>query len=102
MLIVKTSLIPKRLDALALGFFVAVRPECADDEALLAHEAIHLKQQRKYWYIGYAFMYIFSTRFRAKMEVEGYRAQGMPNWTIVRVLVELYGIDTKTATEMVK
>ena len=44
---------------------------------LIEHELVHLKQHKKYWFIGFAFLYNFSKKWRLKFETEAYAVSVM-------------------------
>lgn len=52
-----------------------IRPERANDKALLAHEAEHARQMRAEGVLRFWFMYVFSREFRLDAELEAYRVQ---------------------------
>jgi len=55
---------------------VFVRPDKMGDKALLNHEAIHWRQQKKLWYIGFYIAYLFEWIFKGyrniSFEIEAY------------------------------
>jgi hypothetical protein len=65
--------IPERFSAHNRGPFVFIRPQYRDDQGLLAHELIHVRQ----WYRNplFGIFYRFSKAFRLRVEVEAYREQ---------------------------
>jgi len=100
MLIIKTNLIPKRFDALALRWFILIRPEHAENEDLLAHEELHILQQRRdplyFW------KWLTNKRFRARIEAEAYRVQGLSHASIEHLLHERYDLTISEAREFTK
>lgn len=72
--IVATSCIPPGFDAITLWPFILVRPACRDDEALIAHELVHYREQAwiaPIWWLRY----LLSKEFRLGAEVRAYRRQ---------------------------
>ena len=53
---------------------VLIEETVKEDIGLIAHESIHGKQAYTYPFIS-GFLYLFSKKFRYKMEVEGYKEQ---------------------------
>lgn len=73
LVIVTNRIIPKRFHAYNIGPITFVRPEHADNEALLAHERVHFRQ-----WCRNPFMYVFyhlSKKARYAYELEAYREQ---------------------------
>jgi len=79
-----------------------MRPEHKNDEGLLKHELIHVKQ---FWLNGlliHAIGYRFSKSYRLKCEVEAYREQlkylpatidlGYYKWIYAGFMAEKYGL----------
>lgn len=53
-MIVRTHLLPRGADAMTLGPFILIRPQCSDDRALIAHEQLHQGEQlfwQACWYV---------------------------------------------------
>ena len=62
--------------ATTLGPLVLVRRDCADDERLLAHELVHVRQWRRLGVGGFALRYL-----RAYLR---WRLAGYPHWGAYR------------------
>jgi hypothetical protein len=45
-------------------FGIWVRPDKINDKVTIKHESIHWKQQKRYWYIGFYFIYFFEWIFK--------------------------------------
>lgn len=54
---------------------IIIRPEVANDAALLAHENVHCQQMRETGTVLWWFKYVFNRAFRLVSEVEAYRVQ---------------------------
>jgi hypothetical protein len=65
--IVDTVWLPFGWDGLALGKFVFLKKK-----ALLAHEMVHIGQQRRLGLLTYLWRYLTSRDFRISMEKEAY------------------------------
>lgn len=75
-MIVKSNL-PKlfKADALCIAPFIFVRPECASDSALIAHEMVHYKEQVAVLVIPWWIRYLCSRKFRLLAELRAYSKQ---------------------------
>ena len=93
---------PNNFHACTNGFIIRMRPEHKNDEGLLKHELIHVKQ---FWLNGlliHAIGYRFSKSYRLKCEVEAYREQlkylpatidlGYYKWIYAGFMAEKYGL----------
>lgn len=67
--------LPLRRRAITLSPFVVILRECAEDEAILAHEQKHLDQIAEYGCFKWYWRYIFDIDFRRRQEAEGYAVQ---------------------------
>jgi hypothetical protein len=46
--------------AVTLGWWIFIWPWChATDERLIRHEQVHLRQWKRYWMVGFPFIYIY-------------------------------------------
>ena len=74
MIIKSNFLVPKRFQAITYGFIICVRPECANDLGLIAHEETHVKQ---FWDspILMPLRYWLSAKWRLQYEAEAYKKQ---------------------------
>lgn len=95
-MIIKTNLVPASFSATTCWPFIFVRPDKADDKALMAHEMVHYEEQAwitPYWLLRYW----LSKSFRLAAEVRGYRAQiaaGVPLFNAAFWLTNTdYGFD---------
>lgn len=88
-MLVKTNLIFKGYDAFTFYPFIFVRPSRANDKALIAHEMVHYREQKKYLVIPWLWRYFTSRQFRLRAELRGYAEQ-----------VRLNGIDLPGAVKM--
>ena len=105
-MIIKTRL-PAVFGAAALTVwpFVFVRPESAADAALIAHEQVHFKEQRRWLVLPWWAAYLLSRKFRCAAEVRAYRVQialGLPLDAAAEYLSTMYrlGIDKASATQL--
>lgn len=85
--------LPFGWDGMAVRPFIFLK---AGHDHLLTHEAVHLRQQREHG-IAYYFKYAFSKSFRARMEIEAYRADGLSEVDIYNKLTRFYGIESQDA-----
>lgn len=79
------------LDALTVWPCVFVRPEQADNQPLLAHEAVHLEEQARWLVLPWWLAYLVSRRFRYQAELRAYRVQ-----------IHLGGITVERAAELLQ
>lgn len=94
-MIVKTNNIPKGYDALTVYPYIFIRPEWADNEALIAHEMVHYDEQSK-GKLKWWFKYTTSKEFRLDAEVRAYKRQlefEPHNINIFAKLLMTYGVD---------
>ena len=61
--------------AITIAPFVFIRKEYAENEAVIAHEQVHLDQVEKTGWLPWYWKYIFNAEFRKQQEAEGYAAQ---------------------------
>lgn len=73
-LIIYTDLMPERFSGYTLGPIVLIRPRCRDDQGLLQHELVHVRQ---FWrtFGLFGIPYWLSRTRRFEYEVEAYREQ---------------------------
>jgi len=90
-MLVKTNLIFKGYDAFTFYPFIFIRPSRAKDVALVAHEMVHYREQKKYLVIPWLWRYFTSREFRLRAELRGYAEQ-----------VRLGGIDLPGAVKMLE
>jgi hypothetical protein len=75
MLLIKTDLMPKRFDAMFLGFGITlIRPKHARNTALIAHEQEHSNQFNKFFLL-FPLRYMCSRQYRLEYEARAYAAQ---------------------------
>lgn len=89
MRIVKTNFIAKGFDAFTVCPIIFVRPEKADDHALIAHEIVHYCEQEKMGVALWLARYAASKTFRLEAEVRAYKRQ-----------IELGGITVEKAAQL--
>ena len=95
-MLVKTKWIFKGFDAFTCYPFIFVRPEKADNQALLAHETVHYQEQRKWFVVPWLLAYLLSPSFRCRAELRAYRQQiAMGGITVQQAakLMETYHVD---------
>jgi hypothetical protein len=68
-----------RFDAITLYPFIFVRAGMENDEALIAHEQVHLQDQKNWFVLPWFLLYFLSPRFRFTAEVLGHAAQVRAN-----------------------
>jgi hypothetical protein len=68
--------VPPGADAITIGPLVSVRRAFADDERLLAHEAVHVGQWRRLGAVGFLRRYVWSYL--------GWRVRGYGHWAAYR------------------
>lgn len=73
-MIIKTTL-PEFFGAAGLAIWPFIFMIDPDDEALVAHEMTHYKEQVKYLVIFWWIFYLFSKKFRLNAEVKAYKVQ---------------------------
>ena len=95
--IFKSTWMPRRFDAISLRYFILVRPGKSTPE-LIAHERAHIKQQKD---MGWLYFWLWATnkRFRARVEIQAYRAQGASDASIQHVLYWKYMMTYDEARE---
>ena len=72
-MLIQTNLIPKRFDALTVGWIILIRPHCANDACLIAHEKVHVKQ---FWRTCGLFPFLYLIRkYRIEFEAEAFAEQ---------------------------
>lgn len=74
-MIIKTKWIFKGFAAFTVYPFIFVRPEKAEDTALIAHELVHYQEQRKSLVLPWLVLYLLWPMFRLKAEVRAYQRQ---------------------------
>ena len=102
-LIFYTNNLPDNFHACTNGFIIRMVPGYKNDEGLLKHELIHVKQ---FWLNGlliHTIRYRFSKSYRLKCEVEAYREQlkylpatidlGYYKWIYAGFMAERYGLN---------
>lgn len=74
---VRASRIPRLFGAHAMAVhpWVLIVPECINDQALIAHERVHLLEQELAGLVRWWWRYLTSPGFRMAAEVRAYRAQ---------------------------
>lgn len=72
-----TSSIPSWFgaDALTVFPFIFVVEKHKNNTALIAHEKVHFKEQKKWFIIPWWIAYVFSDSFRLNAEVRAYKVQ---------------------------
>jgi hypothetical protein len=87
--------IPSKFAGFTRGPFIFIRPSHKNDEGLIAHEKVHRNQ----WFrtLGFhSLMYIVSTDYRLKSEVEAYKEQmkfGLTKEKAASYIANKYGIN---------
>lgn len=75
---VRASRIPSWVGAQALTVspsLILIVPERVNDQALIAHEETHCKQQAEFGWLKWWAKYLLSREFRLEMELEAYVVQ---------------------------
>ena len=89
-MLVKTNLIFKGYDAFTVYPFIFIRPTRANDQALVAHEKIHYREQRKALVLPWFWRYFTNRDFRLRAELRGYveqiRLGGIGIWEAAQML----------------
>lgn len=62
-------------DAITLAPFIFISPSKANDEALVAHEMVHYKEQLRWLVIPWWIAYLVSRTFRKNAEIRAYKVQ---------------------------
>ena len=70
-MIITTRFVFKGFDAFTVWPFIFVRPECKDDAALIEHELVHYREQRKTLTVPWLLRYWLSKKFRFHAELRG-------------------------------
>lgn len=89
MLIRTSRLIPKAFDAVTVWPFIFIRPESAENRALIEHEKVHLREQARFGVLPWLALYLLWPGFRLAAEVRAYRRQ-----------IELKGISLEKAAKL--
>lgn len=66
------KLVPKGADAITIFPFIFTRQKLPPKN-LIEHEKVHLKQQVKFLFIGFALLYFGSKKWKYKFELEAYK-----------------------------
>jgi len=74
-MLVRTHLIPGGFDAFTVWPFIFVRPGMESNAGLIAHETVHLKEQRAAWVLPWLLRYWLSRAFRLEAEKRAYAVQ---------------------------
>lgn len=90
-MLLKTDWVFKGYEAFTCWPFIVVRPGCASDKALIEHELVHYREQRRVLTLPWLLCYWLSKEFRLKAEVRAYKRQ-----------IELGGITLNRAAEMLE
>lgn len=87
---------------LALRWVILINREYRDNKKLIQHEKIHIAQQKKYGMLTYAYRYLTSERFRAKMEYHAFKygSEISSRGHIAYKLVKYYRISPQVACEV--
>lgn len=72
MIIHAPKLVPKGAAAITVFPFIICRDK-ENQKHLIEHEKVHLRQQVKYLFIGFALLYFGSKKWKYKFELEAYR-----------------------------
>lgn len=104
-MIIQTNLIPAEFDAITIWPFIFIRPDNANDKALIAHEMVHYIEQRNCGVLPWLIRYALSKKFRLMAEVRGYKKQiqigGITTTEAANYLVEYgTGISFNDATAL--
>lgn len=69
-----STFIPKRFAAVVFAFIIFVRPAYKNNQALIEHEKVHVRQ---FWrtFCTHPIWYNFNKAYRLRSEVEGYAVQ---------------------------
>ncbi len=69
-----STFIPKRFTAVVFAFIIFVRPAHKNNQALIEHEKVHVRQ---FWrtFCTHPIWYQFNKSYRLRSEVEGYAVQ---------------------------
>lgn len=89
-MLIKTKYIPKGFQAFTVYPFIFIKPEAAEDKALIAHETVHYLEQKGMGTAKWLLKYATSTDFRYQAEVRAYKKQ-----------IELGGITLDEAASMI-
>lgn len=71
MLIKSKLFVPKGFAAITIGFLIFIRPEFIDNQMVIEHENIHVKQFKRNPLMP--LLYLLSCKYRIKYEVEAYK-----------------------------
>lgn len=107
MLVIPLPFNPLGHHGLACRWFVLVHKDYKNDERLLDHERIHIRQQKTIGIVRYLLNYFVNhwlgdSSFRAQVEHEAFlKGSRYSKETIRRILVERYGINPDLARETI-
>lgn len=90
-MIIATNLVFKGFDAVTVWPFLLVRPSAINDAALVEHELVHYREQRRVLTIPWLLRYWLSKKFRLAAEVRAYQRQ-----------IEVGGITVQAAAVMLQ
>lgn len=92
MIIKAPLLVPKGAAAITIWPFIFVdrRPNRVPRH-IIEHEKVHLRQQVKYLFIGFALLYFCSRRWRYRFELEAYRVSVRCGQTLDSAAAHLSG-----------
>lgn len=82
----------------ACVWFILINKKCKLDFRLVAHEKIHIRQQREFGWLRYLIRYYFDKRFRAMVEYEAFSvASGRSDEYIIKLLARNYWMSESEA-----
>ncbi len=73
--IIYTDFMPDNFSGATNAMIVRIRPHHKDDQGLLEHELVHVRQSYRLFFLIHAVLYLASKRYRLYSEVEAYRKQ---------------------------
>ena len=90
MIVKAPFLVPKNAAAITIWPFIFTDRDRLPRH-LLEHEKVHLRQQVKYLFIGFALLYFCSRRWRYRFELEAYRVSVRCGQTLDSAAAHLSG-----------
>ena len=90
MIIKAPFLVPKGAAAITIWPFIFTDRDKLPRH-LIEHEKVHLKQQVKYLFVGFALLYFCSRRWRYRFELEAYRVSVRYGLTLDQAAAYLSG-----------
>jgi hypothetical protein len=103
-MIIRTNKIPFGWRGIALRWVILIKPDQSDEVNIIAHERIHVKQQKDLGALTYFWKYCIKKdpKFIASVEYDAFRyGNGYSDYRIFNLLIDNYNIPKEVAREAV-